>query len=87
MRLARKRWYIHESDWYFVSHAVAFDKVDGPYTRADAHKYALWRANQNLRNGTKTLFEVTTESEPKRWMPALAAAASPTAQTQETDHA
>lgn len=48
-----KRWYVYETDSFFVNHMAAFHQFSGPYTKSKAREIALWRLNQAMRNGTK----------------------------------
>ena len=45
------RWYVYETDAYFVSHDKAHHTFIGPYSKSEARRIALWRMNQAMRIG------------------------------------
>lgn len=49
-----KRWYVYETNSFFVNHLEAFHQIRGPFTKAQAHDIALWRMNQAMQSGEKT---------------------------------
>lgn len=45
-----KRWYIYETNNYFISDHKAYHKLRGPYTKSEALEASVWRLNQIIRN-------------------------------------
>lgn len=61
----RKRWYVIETNLFFVSHAVEERILMGPYRyRHQAERTALWHANAALCRGRKVEFLVSRDDEP-----------------------
>lgn len=62
-----KKWYVHETNWLFVPHTMAYDRAWGPMTKIEALESALWHANQAARNGSELTYSVNIDREPKKW--------------------